>query len=387
VKRLRVLHAIQNLNYGGMERLFADIVERLDPGRFESHVYVLGYLGRFGEGLERFATIHHAPAQSRFSLIRPAALARSIATLAPDLVHSHAGVWYKVARAARMAGVQRVVHTEHGRPRPDPFIHRLVGRLAARKTDTIVAVSDVLADYLRREGIAGATPVVTIPNGVDSEAFSPRPAMDAIRHELAIPREAPVIGSIGRLEQIKGYDVMVRAFGFLLQRWHGRVAPVLLLVGDGSERPRLEALVAELGIASHVRLVGWRDDIHDLHATFFLFAMSSRSEGTSVSLLEAMSAGLCPVVTAVGGNAAVLGESLTHRLVPTEDPVALCEALRAALGDPAGIGRDGGVARRRVQECFSLEAMVTRYAALYEQEPPAVPREARQHGVGSGTLS
>jgi glycosyltransferase involved in cell wall biosynthesis len=371
VNRIRVLHAIQNLNYGGMERLFADIVERLDPARFESHVYVLGYLGRFGEGLERFATIHHAPEQSRLSLLRPAALARSIATIAPDLVHSHAGVWYKMARAARMAGVQRVVHTEHGRPRPDPWIHRLVGRMAARKTDTIVAVSDVLADYLRREGISGATPVVTIPNGVDIEAFAPRPAMDTIRHELGIPREAPVVGSIGRLEQIKGYDVMVRAFGLLLQGWRKRAAPILLLVGDGSERPRLEALVAELGITRQVRMPGWRDDIHELHATFSIFAMSSRSEGTSVSLLEAMSAGLCPVVTAVGGNAAVLGTSLAHRLVPTEDPVAFCDSLRAVLADVEASQRDGAIARSRVQERFSLEAMLAGYEALYTQGAPA----------------
>jgi len=365
VRSIRVLHAIQNLNYGGMERLFADIVERLDPARFESHVYVVDYLGRFGAGLERFATLHHAPRQSRFSLLRPTAMARSIASIAPDVVHTHAGVWFKVARAARMAGVPRVVHTEHGRPSPDPWLHRMVGRLAAPRTDTVVAVSDVLADYLRREIVGGSSPVVTIANGVDTVAFAPRPAFDGVRNELGIPVDAPVVGSIGRLEQIKGYDVLIRAFALLLHEWPREPHPVLLIAGDGSKRPRLEALVGELGIGSQVRLPGWRDDVRDLHATFTLFAMSSRSEGTSVSLLEAMSAGLCPVVTRVGGNAAVLGPTLTHRIAPSDDPTSFCDSLRTALTDIATCQRDGETARLRVQEHFSLEAMVAAYAELY----------------------
>ena len=104
--------------------------------------------------------------------------------------------------------------------------------------------------------------------------------------------------------------------------------------GDGSERTALEESAGHLG--RHVRglhLIGWRDDIHDLHRAFCLFTMSSRSEGTSVSLLEAMSAGLCPVVTDVGGNAAVLGRELAHRLVPGQDPAALADAWMDALTD------------------------------------------------------
>src|SRR5438093_10224690 len=85
-----------------------------------------------------------------------------------------------------------------------------------------------------------------------------------------------------------------------------------------------------------VRLFGWRDDVERLLTGFDVFTLASRSEGTSVSLLEAMSAGVCPVVTDVGGNRSVLGSELHHRLVPSGDPEALAAAWVAALGDGGG---------------------------------------------------
>ena len=100
-----------------------------------------------------------------------------------------------------------------------------------------------------------------------------------------------------------------------------------------------------------------------------IFTMGSRSEGTSVSLLEAMSAGLCPVVTNVGGNAAVLGPALQHRLVPPVNPDALAAAWTAALTDDARRAADARAARERVLAEFSVGAMVRGYAATYKECP------------------
>jgi glycosyltransferase involved in cell wall biosynthesis len=114
--------------------------------------------------------------------------------------------------------------------------------------------------------------------------------------------------------------------------------------------------------------------------------MSSRSEGTSVSLLEAMSAGLCPVVTDVGGNAAVLGEALRHRLVPAERPDLLAAAWRAALVDPDRREADAIRARERVLEASGLDAMVRAYEALYEGERKDGVRSAPPHGAGASAI-
>src|SRR5665213_2091349 len=141
----------------------------------------------------------------------------------------------------------------------------------------------------------------------------------------------------------------------------------LVLVGDASERQSLERTASDLGVSGAIRFMGWRSDIERIQRAFTIFSMSSHSEGTSVSLLEAMSAGLCPVVTDVGGNAAVLGPELKHRLVPPEDPVALARALSDALRDASARTRDASVARARVLHHFSLDSMVHRYETLYTE--------------------
>jgi len=373
--RTRVLHVIQNLNYGGMERLLAELVRRIDGTRFESHVLVLQYFGRFAEGLDDVATLHKAPPMSKGSMIWPRVLARQIRALRPDVVHTHSGVWYKGSLAARLAGVPLVVHTEHGRQSPDPWLARWVDGLASRRTDVVVAVSGSVAEQLRARVVRGGCRVEVVENGVDTDVHAPVADTGRVRRELGIAADVPILGSIGRLEPIKGYDVMIRAFARLHALWPSPVPPVLVLAGEGSERSNLEELAAALGIREHVRFLGWRDDIRDLHSAFTVFTMSSRSEGTSVSLLEAMSAGLCPVVTAVGGNPAVLGDSLRHRLVPPEDPEALARAWLDALLDGAGREADSRAARARVVESYGLDRTVARYERIYQSAAAGPPVE------------
>lgn len=368
-KRKRVLHVIQNLNYGGMERLIADIVRRVDRRCFESHVLALQYFGRFAEGLGEFATLHLANPLPRWSMVWPATLIRQIRAIAPDVVHVHSGVWYKASLAARRARVPLLIYTEHGRQQNESWWPRFINRLAARRTDVVVAVSDELARHLATSIVSESRRLRVIRNGVDTERYKPCCDNGALRAELGLPPGTPIIGSIGRLEHIKGYDVMIDALGLLRAKWSAEPAPVVVVGGDGSERARLQALAESRGVHRAVRLLGWRDDIRNLHAAFTIFSLSSRSEGTSVSLLEAMSAGLCPVVTDVGGNAATLGEVLRHRLVPAESPAALAEAWLDALTRCQRRTSDASAARARVVESFGLDAMVQQYEALYDLAP------------------
>ena len=130
MNRLRILHIVQNLNYGGAERLLFEMLRQSDRSAFENHVLILQYAGRFGTGLEEFARVTVGQPMSRLSLLRPAALADTIARIGPDVLQTHSGVWYKAARAGRMAGVPWSVHTEHGRGNPDPFMSRTLDGLA-----------------------------------------------------------------------------------------------------------------------------------------------------------------------------------------------------------------------------------------------------------------
>ena len=364
-RRRRVLHVIQNLNYGGMERMLGDLVRGFDPQAVESHVLVLQYLGRFAEGLETFATLHKAPAMPRWSLLRPTALAQTIRAIAPDVVHSHSGVWYKASLAARMARVERFIHTEHGRASPDPWIARRMDGMASSRTDVAVAVSKSVADMLERTIVKGRCRVEIVLNGIDTDRFRPRKDTGDLRRELGVDAHTPVIGSVGRLELIKGYDVMIDAFASLLESSRVGSPPILVIAGDGAQRTELERRLRSYGLNGRVHLLGWRDDVESLLAAFDCFTMSSRSEGTSISLLEAMSSGNCPIVTDVGGNRAVLGPALAHRLVPSERPAALAGAWAQALADQRAREADADAARERVLTAYSAASMVAAYERLY----------------------
>jgi glycosyltransferase involved in cell wall biosynthesis len=367
-RRRRVLHIIHSMAMGGMERVVADLIRFSDRTRFEMHVLGLQKLGPNADRVADCATLHRAVRMPRWSLIWPQTLASQIREIAPDVVHTHGQIWYKASLAARLAGVPRLVHTDHGRPPgPEPWISRVLERRAARRVDVIVAVSHSLAHQLSTSYAARAGLRVVI-NGVDTELHAPRADDGSVHAELGVAPGTPLIGSVGRLDPIKGHDVMVDAFACLLSSWRTAPAPVLVLVGYGTEHDSLRARAQRLGIASQVRWLGWRDDVARLHAAFALFTQSSRSEGTSISLLEAMSAGLCPVVTDVGGNAYVVGHALRHRLVPSESPKELADAWQSALLDPTARAEDGAAARRRIESEFGLRAMVRAYEKLYEPD-------------------
>lgn len=364
---IRLAHVIQNLNYGGMERVLHRLAQSLPARGFEVHILVLEYLGHFASGLGREITLHEVPRMPWYSLLYPSQLASVLRRINPDIVHSHSGVWLKASRATRLARVAHMVHTDHGRPAVVPVIDGLTDNWASRETDLVIAVSDALGTLLREKVVHDGGKVRVITNGMDV-----RPALTplqraAIRADLGLSLSAPVIGSIGRLEPIKNYQMALRAFARLMAVGWPTDPPVLLIAGDGSERSSLEALAAELGVAPHARFLGWRPDAAELCGAFDLFTLSSRSEGTSISLLEAMGSGVCPTVTDVGGNRAVLGPELEALLVPDDDDAAMASTWHRLLSDPAYRNELGVASRHRVEARFSLTRMVEEHVSLYHE--------------------
>jgi glycosyltransferase involved in cell wall biosynthesis len=350
-----------------MERVLHDLTTSLPARGFEVHVVIVGGIfGRFANGLGEVAVLHQVPAMSRLSLIYPGQLVEALRTIAPDVVHSHAGVWFKASRAARLAGVPAIIHTEHGRRVPDRLTDRLIDNLASRSTDLVISVSEALADVLRRRVLHDPRRLRVIANGVDVDRLRPSSHASTLRQDLGIPAGIPVIGSVGRLEPVKNYRLALKALARLEGLGTGR-PPVLILVGDGSERVMLEELARTRGVAGRVRFLGWRDEVERLYGAFDLFTLTSRSEGTSISLLEAMSTGVCPVVTDVGGNRAVLGPELASLLVPSDDDATLASVWGRHLLDAELRRNMGRRARARVEREFSLGRMVEDHIEIYRR--------------------
>jgi glycosyltransferase involved in cell wall biosynthesis len=371
---IRVTHVVFDFNGGGLESLVAEMGARFRGSAIHVSLITLsGRIGRLGaltrDRFDHFEVLRPKPG---LSMIWPAGVARAIRKTAPDVVHLHSGAWYKPARAARLAGVRRVIFTEHGREHDDPPLRQWLDRRAARYTDVVVAVSDRLARYLVNNVGIDADRVTTIHNGVDTALFAPGPASESLRQRLEIPDGAAVIGSVGRLEPVKAQERLLDAVSQVRDRL-GRPI-VVVICGDGSRRDALLEHAAKLGIADQLRLPGWLDDPVQAYRLFDVFALPSRSEGQSLSLMEAMACGIPAVVTDVGANAEMLGPDFGAQVVPSEPGAALAEAIVATLTKAESSDEMGSKLRRRALDHYSLDRMVQQYELLYRgSSVPVVP--------------
>jgi glycosyltransferase involved in cell wall biosynthesis len=373
-----VAHVVFELDGGGMESIVAAMAERFaGTAVVMSVINLSGRVGRVGAAIRGCLDQYHVVRPVRgLSMVFPIELARRIRHTRAEVVHVHSGCWYKGSLAARKAGVQRVIFTEHGREFHDPFLGRWLDRRASQRTDSVVAVSEKLGRYLST--VVGVDParVCMIENGVDTVGFTPGAPPDGLWEMLGIPRGAPVIGSIGRLEPVKGFDRLIDAFARLRSVEAVGPKPFLVICGEGGQRTALEAQVDRLGMADVVRLPGWTDKPADFYRLLDVFALTSHSEGTPLSLLEAMACGVTPVVTDVGANAEILGSDLAQQVMPTGDLTAFVRTLALSLGSAAQRNGVGDLARRRAVERYSLDRMIAEYECLYRGLPLAGPKQA-----------
>ncbi|HWO89850.1 MAG TPA: glycosyltransferase family 4 protein, partial [Gemmatimonadales bacterium] len=236
---------------------------------------------------------------------------------------------------------------------------------AARHTDVVVCVSDVLRNELTTALQGCRVPLVCIENGIDVERYSPGPRPARLGQELGIPEHGIVIGSIGRLESVKRYDRLLQAFRLLKSSLVNAPPLYLVIAGDGSERGRLETLAAELALSEWVRWCGWVTDPLDHYRLCDVFALTSDTEGIPLSLLEAMACGIAPVVTDVGVNRVVLGAELEGQAITRDNLHGIAAALAALVGSRDLRVSVGQRARQRVVERYSLDRMVTAYESVY----------------------
>jgi glycosyltransferase involved in cell wall biosynthesis len=225
-------------------------------------------------------------------------------------------------------------------------------RALLRRLDAHVAVGEASARRMEDFYALGRGSVVSVPNCVPEVPPAPRP-----------PRapDAPlVVGSLGRLDPVKGYDVLLRA----LARLPGVRAVVL---GEGGARAALEAAACDLGVADRVELPGWSDAPATALPGFDVFCLPSRSEGFPLSIVEAMLAALPVVATRVGSVAELVADGCTGLLVERDDVDGVVAALARLRDDPALRERFGDAGRRRALASYTVGHMARAYERLWAQ--------------------
>ena len=362
-----VVHLIYRLDFGGLETLLVDCVNRMPADKYRHAIVCLTGYTAFADkitrpGVELYA-LNKAPG---LGLGTHAALWKLLRRLRPAILHTYNLSAIEYNLTAALAGVPIRVHAEHGRDAGDPQglnrKHNLLRRLMAYFVDRYVPVSGDLQRWLADVVRIPAAKIQLINNGVDTTHF--RPAAPA---PFGTPGQF-VVGTVGRLQDVKNQAALVDAFIALrAQQTAQQQLPLrLVIVGDGPLRAALEAKIAAAGLQEAVTLAGARTDIAELMRGFSVFALSSVAEGTPVTLLEAMACALPVVSTAVGGIPELVQDGVTGALAPAGDAAALARALALYAADPALAARHGAAGRARIENHYSVSAMVQAYVALYD---------------------
>lgn len=360
----RVLQVVLQLDPGGTERLVVEIVRRLRL-RFPTAVCCLDAPGQWAERLTALDV--EVTALGRPAGFHPG-LARALAAVArrhhATVLHCHHYSPFVYGRlASLLVPGSRVVFTEHGRlsDAPPSAKRRAATRLLAAGVPHLYAVSHDLRRHLLDEGFPARMGVVW--NGIDAGGPPSPESRAAARAALAARPDDRVIGTVGRLDPVKDFTTLARAFAVA---WRRDPRLRLVIAGEGPERPAIEGVLAAEGLGDAARLLGHREDVAALLPGLDVYANSSITEGISLTILEAMAAARPVIVTAVGGNPEVVEDEATGLLCPARAPEALAAALGRLAGDPALAARLGAAGRGRVLEHFTLDRMVERYAGIYE---------------------
>lgn len=374
---LRIVHVVENLERGGLERMVIDLAAAQRAAGHAVRIVCLYAPGALagelsGQGIAVQACDKRAGADL-------SALRRLRAQLraAPDtIVHTHnANAHYHAVAAAiglpRASAPARVLNTRHGMGAAHPRSRgEWLYRRTMRRTDVVIAVCEAARARFAAQGVRPRRALLAVPNGIRIDAFAPAgdERRAALRSVLGLAPDTRIVGTVGRLNPVKDQRSLLQAFA----RVHADARDTaLVLVGDGALRAALEAEAAALDIAEAVRFLGDRGDVRQLLQGFDAFALSSLSEGYSMALLEACASGLPIVATDVGGNREIVADGGNGLLVPAARPDALADALAALLRDPARAAAMGRVGRAWALREASIETMAARYETLYRGEAAA----------------
>ncbi len=369
-----VAHVVYRFSTGGLENGVVNLINRLPADQWRHAIVALtdidaGFAARIRRPDVQLVALRKPPGQGFMQFPK---LHRIFRELRPDIVHTRNLGALEAQVPAWAAGVRGRVHGEHGRDVDDVDgsnrRHILMRRVYGRFVQRHIALGNELAAYLRGPVGVPESQVTVIYNGVDHQRFSP------LRQRQLIPG-CPftdpalwLVGTVGRMQTVKAQPLLAEAFVSALQHRPGlRDTLRLVMVGEGSLRAECLAVLRRGGVDHLAWLPGARDDVPEVMRGLDCFVLPSLAEGVSNSILEAMACGLPVLATRVGASAELLIEGQTGMLVPARDVPALAAGLLHLASERAEAQSMGRAGRQRIEQHFSLPAMVAAYQSIYER--------------------
>lgn len=352
----KIVHIIEHLQTGGEENLLVSLVEEMQHhfphGAQQWIVTLKGGSAPLERALDSGLTIINLQGTSKRKLLWR--LKNELLSIGPDIVHtrlSSAGYWGRMASLIALCGTKRI-HGHGGNTFKEGGMKRLVlEKMLAPFTHRQICVSESVKSHLLEHGF-NPDALTVIPNGIPTtiptrKAFFKGPDV--------------AFFCVGRLEYVKGHDILIEALARIKR--NSQLNFRLDIVGDGNERTKLEKMIAQLGLEKHVRLLGEMAGASDKIHQYDAFILPSRSEGLSLSLLEAMAAGVPVIATNVGESADVLAKYGT--IVPPNDAEGLSRALEDFIIAPSEPISLAQATPSRIKQEFGIEQTARSYAQLF----------------------
>lgn len=362
-----VLHLIDTGGPGGAETIFINLVTGLRQHDWIP-VAVVPVRDWLWHELESHGiTPVYLPTVGAFDLGYLRGIARLARQHRAALIQTH--LFTSAVYGSIAASVTRrpVVCTHHGLTdiATSGSYRQIKFQIVRRRRNHHVFVSNDLKRKFAEDHILNGRHSRVIHNGIDCDVFRPERAHD-IRTELGVGVDDVLVGAVGNLRGPKDYPTFLRAAALLAAR-SSRYRFVIAGADDEPLRSELLRLAHELGLADRFTLMGFRPDVDRVINAFDVYVLSSSTEGFSLTTLQAMACGVPVVATRCGGPDEIIADGETGMLVPVADPEALARAAEEVVRDERRRAALVSAARARAVADFSIAAMITGYAALYEE--------------------
>ncbi|MCP4749998.1 MAG: glycosyltransferase [Proteobacteria bacterium] len=365
-RRIHIMHLLLSLETGGCENGVVNLINHMDADRFKVSVCCLNQTGELVERIhEDRRHVHLVEKEGRtgprdLMNLRDFFLEQDV-----DIVHTHAFATLFIGYVgARLARVPIVLHGEHGIFYADKFRRIMMQKILFRLVDGVITVSGDLKHRLAKTFNVGEDLFQPIINGVDLDKFSVADVStrNRLRASLGAPEDACLIGSVGRLVDVKRFDLLIDGLAAL--RRNGSNIH-MIIIGDGPLRSDLQERIDKERMNDHFFLAGRKDNVNDYLSALDIFALTSDFEGISNTILEAMAVGLPVIASNVGGNPEIVSGGRTGLLFEAGDVDQFKEVANRLILDNALREKMGAAARNDIIRQFNLKRMVKEYEQAY----------------------
>lgn len=369
MEKQKILHITFDMEMGGAEQVIRQLIENSNTEVFDSSVLCLdNKVGVIGQELQKQGVNNFAyNRQPGLDLTLVKQLRAYIREQKVSVLHCHQYTPYVYGLLASFGTKAKVLFTEHGRFYPDGYKWKryILNPFLSFYTDVIVSISKATADALVQYENFPKRKIQVIYNGIkDGNLKLSTNEIANLKKSLGITEQDIVFGTISRLDPIKNQMMMITAF----EQVH-KMNPLskLLIIGDGPVRQDLERHVAELKLDDSVIFTGFIVNPQRYFCLMDIFLLPSLSEGTSMTLLEAMAFSIPCIVTDVGGNPEIIIHNESGLVVPNNDSQSLAKAMILLMSDKnlaMSLGQNG---KQRYQATFTIEQMVNAYQTIYQE--------------------